>query len=106
MSFKTCLRPADLPGLITALSFAVQPLCLAQTTAPTYDSRLPQRANPPVCFEQNVGQADPAVKFLAHGSDANLLLTRNEAWQPMAPGQLMTFTGGVVATRQCAALAR
>jgi glutamine amidotransferase len=33
-------------------------------------------------------------------------LTRNEAWQPMAPGQLMTFTGGTVATRQCAALAR
>ena len=33
-------------------------------------------------------------------------LTRNETWRPMAPGQLMTFTGGAVATRQCAALAR
>jgi glutamine amidotransferase len=33
-------------------------------------------------------------------------LTRNEAWRPMAPGQLMTFTGGAVATRQCPALAR
>jgi len=33
-------------------------------------------------------------------------LTRNEAWKPMAAGQLMTFTGGTVATRQCAELAR
>ena len=33
-------------------------------------------------------------------------LTRNEDWKPMAAGQLMTFTGGAVATRQCAALER
>jgi len=33
-------------------------------------------------------------------------LTRNERWMPMAAGQLMTFTAGAIATRQCAALAR
>jgi len=33
-------------------------------------------------------------------------LTRNEPWQPMEPGQLMTFTAGAVATRQCAELQR
>jgi predicted glutamine amidotransferase len=33
-------------------------------------------------------------------------LTRNEPWVAMAPGQLMTFSCGEVATRQCAEMAR
>jgi predicted glutamine amidotransferase len=33
-------------------------------------------------------------------------LTRNEPWEAMSPGQLMTFTAGAVATRQCAELQR
>jgi len=33
-------------------------------------------------------------------------LTRNEPWHPMTAGQLMTFTAGAVATRQCAAMQR
>src|SRR5471032_2366900 len=37
-------------------------------------------ANLPVSFEANIGQADPAVEFLAHGQNGNLLLTRTEAW--------------------------
>ena len=37
-------------------------------------------ANLPISFEANIGQADPAVKFLAHGQNGNLLLTRNEVW--------------------------
>ncbi len=36
--------------------------------------------NPPISFEANIGQADPAVEFLAHGRNGNLLLTGNEAW--------------------------
>ena len=37
-------------------------------------------ANLPISFEANIGQADPAVEFLAHGQNGNLLLTRSEAW--------------------------
>jgi predicted glutamine amidotransferase len=33
-------------------------------------------------------------------------LTRNEPWEAMEAGQLMTFTAGAVATRQCAELQR
>ena len=56
---------------------------------------------------------DLMVDFAPHTGPADRVaivatepLTRNEAWRPMAPGQLMTFSGGAVATRQCAALAR
>jgi hypothetical protein len=37
-------------------------------------------ANLPISFEANIGQADAAVKFLAHGSSGDFLLTRSEAW--------------------------
>ena len=56
---------------------------------------------------------DLMVDFAPHTGPADRVaivatepLTRNEAWCPMAPGQLLTFSGGAVATRQCAALAR
>jgi hypothetical protein len=37
-------------------------------------------ANLPISFEANLGQTDPAVEFLAHGHNGNLLLTAGEAW--------------------------
>ena len=56
---------------------------------------------------------DLMVDFAAHTGPADRVaivatepLTRNEAWQAMTPGQLMTFTCGQVATRQCPELAK
>ena len=56
---------------------------------------------------------DLMVDFAAHTGPADRVaivatepLTRNEPWHAMAAGQLMTFTAGQVATRQCAELAR
>jgi predicted glutamine amidotransferase len=56
---------------------------------------------------------DVMVDFAAHTGPHDRVaivatepLTRNEPWQAMGAGQLMTFTGGTVATRQCAEMAR
>jgi predicted glutamine amidotransferase len=56
---------------------------------------------------------DVMVDFAAHTGPGDRVaivatepLTRNENWLPLSPGQLMTFTAGAVATRQCAELAR
>ena len=37
-------------------------------------------ANLPISFEANIGQADSAIEFLAHGHNGNLFLTCGEAW--------------------------
>ncbi|MEO5690004.1 MAG: class II glutamine amidotransferase [Burkholderiaceae bacterium] len=56
---------------------------------------------------------DLMVDFSAHTGPADRVaivatepLTRNEPWQAMSAGQLMTFTAGAIATRQCAELQR
>ena len=56
---------------------------------------------------------DMMVDFAAHTGPGDRVaivatepLTRNEAWHAMSPGQLMTFTAGAVATRQCAETVR
>jgi glutamine amidotransferase len=56
---------------------------------------------------------DVMVDFAAHTGPNDRVaivatepLTRNEPWQAMGAGQLMTFTGGTVATRLCAEMAR
>jgi len=53
------------------------------------------------------------VDFAAHTGAADRVaivatepLTRNEPWQALTAGQLMTFTHGAVVTRQCAELQR
>ncbi len=72
--------------------FALLSLCitpaLAGTNIYTWTENAPapnnhfraDYANLPVSFEANIGQADAAVEFLAHGQNGNLLLTRSEAW--------------------------
>ena len=56
---------------------------------------------------------DVMVDFAAHTGPADRVaivatepLTRNEPWHAMSAGQLITFTDGTVATRQCAEMAR
>jgi glutamine amidotransferase len=56
---------------------------------------------------------DLMVDFEAHAGPGDRVaivapepLTRNEPWHAMAPGQLMTFSCGQVATRQCPEMAR
>ncbi len=39
----------------------------------------PNLANLPIRFEANIGQAESAVEFLAHGQNSSLMLTRTEA---------------------------
>ena len=58
---------------------------LAATTSsarplPAGNQLLSKVANLPISFEANLGQANPAARFLAHGQGGDLLLTRNEAW--------------------------
>ncbi|HEY5043259.1 MAG TPA: hypothetical protein VIK53_14800 [Verrucomicrobiae bacterium] len=54
--------------------------CIAANNSPAGNHSTSDYANSPVSFEANIGQVDPAVEFLAHGNNRNLLLTRNEAW--------------------------
>ncbi|HEX3798006.1 MAG TPA: SBBP repeat-containing protein [Verrucomicrobiae bacterium] len=42
--------------------------------------------NLPISFEANIGQADPAIQFLAHGQNGNLLFTRDETWLTLRGG--------------------
>ncbi|HLH53843.1 MAG TPA: SBBP repeat-containing protein [Verrucomicrobiae bacterium] len=56
----------------------------------------------PAHIEPNIGQADPAVQFLARGPRGNLFLTRNKAWltfpshqsRAQQSGLGLTFAGG------------
>lgn len=54
--------------------------CVAASTLPAGNHFAADYANLPVSFEANIGQADAAVQFLAHGHNGSLLLTHSEAW--------------------------
>ncbi|HEV2331327.1 MAG TPA: SBBP repeat-containing protein, partial [Verrucomicrobiae bacterium] len=54
--------------------------CFSQGADLTDQPRLNLGPDPPVYFEQNVGQADSAAKFLARGCHANVFLTPTETW--------------------------
>ena len=68
------------------ISFVFALSCLCATSAgaanhlPAGNPFRAGYANLPVSFEANIGQEDPAVKFLAHGQGGDLLLTGSEAW--------------------------
>ena len=54
--------------------------CVAASGLPAGNHFAANHANLPISFEANIGQADAAVEFLAHGQNGNLLLIHSEAW--------------------------
>lgn len=68
-----------LPCVCAAWALANTYAATGQAPAPNNHFRA-DYANLPVAFEANIGQADAAVEFLAHGQSGNLLLTPSEVW--------------------------
>ncbi|HEY5043844.1 MAG TPA: SBBP repeat-containing protein [Verrucomicrobiae bacterium] len=61
-------------------TFLVVIACFVTNTLQADGHFAAEFASSPVSFEANFGQADPAVDFIAHGQNGNLLLTHGEAW--------------------------
>jgi hypothetical protein len=59
-----------------------------------------------MAFEPNLGQADPAVRFLARGRGYGLFLTSTEAVLVLAPGRPLARGGPAVARAGAPALVR
>ena len=73
------MRTRRIPFLIV-LSCLCATAAEAANTIPLGNHFPAGDANLPIGFEANIGQADAAVAFLAHGHNGNLLLTPGEVW--------------------------
>jgi hypothetical protein len=87
-------------GIVLALALGI--VGPAVSTASTARSAGPM----PMAFEPNLGQADPAVRFLARGRGYGLFLTSTEAVLVLAPGRPLARGGPAVARAGAPALVR
>jgi hypothetical protein len=86
------------------------PSAVAQRTNPAGASSVPVSVRPhslvPLAFEANDGQADPRVKFLAHGSGYTLFLTSSDAVLVHGSDAVRMAFGGASARPHLSALER
>ncbi len=79
--------------LVLRLVFPLIAVVTALAGVPPKSPGRPNLADLPIRFEANIGQADSAVEFLAHGQNGSLLLTRTEAWIALRNGGATNDSG-------------